>query len=303
MTNESVNTARGLSETARYRVTGMDCSSCAAKIEKAVRSVGVSDVKVSTATQIMTLRMNVPSVRLQEVEYVVSALGYQLDRFDKPTTDGEIDIDDLPKDLAHTTSAYKRALWTVVLLNLTYGVVEMIGGFISGSQALQADALDFLGDGVITFLGLLAIGWKLLWRARSALIQGLFLGALGLGVLASTAYRVLVQHQPEAELMGLLGLIALAVNVAAAVVLIPHRTGDANVRAVWLFSRNDAIGNAAVVLAAGFVWWTGSSWPDLAVASVIASLFMHSAWSIIRDARADLVEAKNASSICCDSRK
>lgn len=292
MTNESGNNAGGLSETARYRVTGMDCSSCATKIEKAVRSIGISDVKVSAATQIMTLQINDPAVWLPEVERVVSDIGYKLDRFDKRATDGEGDIDDLPKDLAHITPAYKRALWIVVLLNVSYGVVEMIGGFLSESQALQANALDFLGDGMITFLGLLAVGWKLLWRARSALIQGLFLGALGLGVLATTAYRVLVQYQPEAELMGLLGLIALAVNVVATVVLIPHRTGDANVRAVWLFSRNDAIGNAAVVLAAALVWWTGSSWPDLMVAAAIATLFMHSSWSIVRDARVDLMDAK-----------
>ena len=173
-----------------------------------------------------------------------------------------------------------------------YGLVEIVGGFLSGSQALKADALDFLGDGLITFLGLLAIGWSLLWRARSALIQGLFLGALGLGVLASTIYRMIVQQQPEAELMGLFGIIALVVNVVAAMVLIPHRTGDANVRAVWLFSRNDAIGNAAVVVAAGLVAWTGTAWPDLAVAVVIAGLFLQSSWSIVRDARNDLREAR-----------
>jgi cation diffusion facilitator family transporter len=178
-----------------------------------------------------------------------------------------------------------------VLLNVGYGLIEMVGGFLSGSQALKADALDFLGDGLITVLGLLAIGWSLVWRARSALIQGLFLGALGLGVLVTTAYRVLVLNQPEAELMGLFGIVALGVNVAAAAVLIPHRTGDANVRAVWLFSRNDAIGNAAVVVAAGLVWWTATPWPDLAVAAVIAGLFLQSSWSIIRDARSDLRQA------------
>jgi cation diffusion facilitator family transporter len=196
--------------------------------------------------------------------------------------------DDLPKDLAHITSAYRRALWIVVGLNAGYGLVEMVGGFISGSQALKADALDFLGDGLISFLGLLAIGWSLAWRARSALIQGLFLAVLGLGVLATTGYRVLVLNQPEAELMGLFGAVALVVNVASAAVLMPHREGDANVRAVWLFSRNDAIGNLAVVVAAGLVWWTETAWPDLAVAFVIAGLFLQSAWSIIRDARADL---------------
>ena len=275
----------------RYRVTGMDCASCAAKIEKAARGVGVEDVKVSTATQIMTLRTQ-PG-RLAEVERAVTEIGYQLDRLDAPRASEASDDDELPKDLSHITPAYKRALWIVVALNVGYGLVEIVGGFLAGSQALKADALDFLGDGLITFLGLLAIGWSLLWRARSALIQGLFLGLLGLGVVASTIYRMFVQLPPEAELMGLFGIVALVVNVLAAAVLIPHRTGDANVRAVWLFSRNDAIGNAAVVVAAGLVAWTGTIWPDLVVALVIAGLFLHSSWSIIRDARADLLEARN----------
>lgn len=283
---DSISTA----EPIRYRVTGMDCASCAAKIEKAARGVGVKDVKVSTATQIMTLRAQ-PG-RLAEVERAVTEIGYQLDRLDAPRASEASDDDELPKDLSHITPAYKRALWIVVGLNLGYGLVEIVGGFLAGSQALKADALDFLGDGLITFLGLLAIGWSLLWRARSALIQGLFLGLLGLGVVASTIYRMIVQLPPEAELMGLFGIVALVVNVLAAAVLIPHRTGDANVRAVWLFSRNDAIGNAAVVVAAGLVTWTGTVWPDLVVALVIAGLFLHSSWSIIRDARADLREAR-----------
>ena len=283
---DSISTA----EPIRYRVTGMDCASCAAKIEKAARGVGVEDVKVSTATQIMTLRTQ-PG-RLAEVERAVTEIGYQLDRLDAPRASEASDDDELPKDLSHITPAYKRALWIVVALNVGYGLVEIVGGFLAGSQALKADALDFLGDGLITFLGLLAIGWSLLWRARSALIQGLFLGLLGLGVVASTIYRMIVQLPPEAELMGLFGIVALVVNVLAAAVLIPHRTGDANVRAVWLFSRNDAIGNAAVVVAAGLVTWTGTIWPDLVVALVIAGLFLHSSWSIIRDARADLREAR-----------
>ncbi|WAP71398.1 MULTISPECIES: cation transporter [Aurantimonadaceae] len=282
-------------ETARYRVTGMDCPSCAAKIEKAARSVGVEDVKVSTATQVMTLRVDDPETRLPEVERAVTGIGYRLDRLDAPSVDAEGDIDDLPEDLSHITPAYKRALWIVVALNVGYGIIEMFGGFLSGSQALKADALDFLGDGLITFLGILAIGWSLVWRARSALIQGLFLGALGVGVLANTVYRVLVQQQPEAELMGLFAVIALVVNVIAVLPLLPHRTGDANVRAVWLFSRNDAIGNAAVVVAAGLVAWTASPWPDLGVAVIIAGLFLQSSWSIIRDARSDLRETSSAS--------
>ena len=194
------------------------------------------------------------------------------------------------KDLAHVTPAYRRALWLVVLLNAGYGVVEIAGGFIAGSQALKADALDFLGDGLITLLGLLAIGWSLAWRARAALLQGLFLGAMGTGVLAGTIYRVVVRQIPEAGLMSVLGALALGVNIAAALVLIPHRAGDANVRAVWLFSRNDAIGNAAVVAAAGLVAWTGTPWPDVVVAFAISGLFLHSSWSIVRDARAELDE-------------
>ncbi|KWV47216.1 cation transporter [Bradyrhizobium macuxiense] len=188
----------------------------------------------------------------------------------------------------HLAPAYRRALWIVVLLNVGYGLVEIVGGFISGSQALKADALDFLGDGSITFLALLSIGWSLRWRARSALLQGLFLGALGMVVLLNAAYRTIMLNQPEADLMGIFGFVALVVNLASAAVLVPHRTGDANVRAVWLFSRNDAIGNVAVVIAAGLVWWTGTPWPDLVVAFVIAGLFLQSSWVIVRDARRDL---------------
>lgn len=189
---------------------------------------------------------------------------------------------------ARASAAYRRALWVVVLLNAGYGVIEMIGGVLSDSQALKADALDFLGDGLITLLGLVAIGWSVAWRARAALVQGLFLGALGLGVIATTAYRVISRVQPDAELMGGFGGVALVVNVAAAMVLIPHRTGDVNVRAIWLFSRNDAIGNLAVVIAAGLVGWTGSAWPDLVAAFAIAALFLHSSWAIVRDAGGDL---------------
>jgi cation diffusion facilitator family transporter len=200
----------------------------------------------------------------------------------------------VPKDLTQATPAYRRALWIVVALNVGMGVAEMIGGFLAGSQALKADALDFFGDGVITLFGLLAFGWSLTWRARAALTQGVFLGVMGIGVIVTTAYRVLVLHTPEADIMGLFGVIALAVNVTAALVLIPHRTGDANVRAVWLFSRNDALGNIAVVMAAGLVAWTGTAWPDLVVAAVIAGLFLQSAWSILKDARRDLRQVEAA---------
>ena len=189
-------------------------------------------------------------------------------------------------------AGYRRALWIVAALNLGYGVVEMAGGLLARSQALRADALDFVGDGLITFLGLAALRWSSRARARAALLQGLFLGALGLGVLASAAWRMLARQQPDAEVMGMLGVVALAVNVAAALVLLPHRGGDTNVRAVWLFSRNDALGNIAVIGAAALVAWTGTAWPDLIVAAVVAGLFLHSAWTIVRDARAKLRGAR-----------
>ena len=287
--------------TARYHVTGMDCASCAAKIEGAARKVsGVSDVKVSIASQIMTLEVDDPAKRLPVVESAITDLGYQLDRMDKPMAsgsehdhdeDGDDDDDRIP-DLSHVTPAYKRALWIVVLLNLGYGIVQIFGSFVAGSQAVQADSLDFIGDGMISFLGLIAIGWGLAARARTALLQGIFLALLGFGVIGSTIYRVFVENEPQTLLMAGFGLVAFIVNVLAAVVLIPHRKGDANMRAVWLFSRNDAIGNLAVVVAAGLVWALNSPWPDLIVAFAVAGLFLQSAWSIIRDARSDLKTAR-----------
>lgn len=269
-----------VSESLRYRVTGMDCTDCVTKIDRTVRSIeGISDVRVSLTSQSLTFRTDEATVRTPQVEDAVTALGYHLERDTGAS---------LP---THLAPSYRRALWIVVLLNAGYGVIELVGGFLSDSQALKADALDFLGDGAITFLGLLAIGWGMIWRARSALIQGYFLGALGLGVLLTTAYRVIVPQTPEAELMTVFGAIALVINIAAALVLLPHRAGDANARAVWLFSRNDALGNLAVVIAAGVVALTGSPWPDLLVAFVIAGLFLHSAWSIITDARRELETA------------
>lgn len=279
------------SDTVRYRVTGMDCSSCATKIEKAARQVpGVVDVKVSIASQEMELRVDDPPSRLPNVERTVTGLGYQIDRLHLANSGDESAL-----GMSHVTPAYKRALWIVVILNAGYGVIEIVGGIIAGSQALKADALDFIGDGLISWLGLIAVGWGLAARAKAALLQGIFLAILGVGVFGATVYRVFVLNLPQAELMGAFGAIALVVNVLAAAVLIPHRAGDANVRAVWLFSRNDAIGNLAVVIAAVLVGWTRTPWPDLIVAAVIAGLFMHSAWNIVRDARSDLARSEGRS--------
>jgi cation diffusion facilitator family transporter len=197
-------------------------------------------------------------------------------------------------DRAENDPGYRRALWLVVALNLGFGVIEVVGGLVAGSQALLADSLDFLGDGTITLLGLLALGWAATARAKIAYAQGLFLLTLDIGVIGVAIWRAMTATAPEAELMGGIGLAALAVNVTAALILSRYREGDANVRAVWLFSRNDALANVAVIVAAGLVAWTDRAWPDLAVAAVIAALFLHSAFEILRSARAELTKSRHA---------
>lgn len=190
---------------------------------------------------------------------------------------------------AETDPAYRRALWWVVILNVGFGFVELVGGFMANSQALKADALDFLGDGSITFVGLLALGWAASTRARVAMTQGLFLGILGLAVIAMAIWRALNAIPPDPELMGGIGIAALIVNVTAALILARFREGgDAQARAIWLFSRNDAINNVSVIAAAGLVFWLDSAWPDIIVAAVIAVIFLQSAWEIIREARGEL---------------
>lgn len=266
--------------TLQFRVEGMDCDDCVRHIERIARdATGTDDVRVSLGAQSLTIkaRDGLSQDMLDDMQREASDTGYII----LPETSSK-------RHSAHQDPAYRRALWIVVLLNAGYGVVEMAGGFLADSQALKADALDFLGDGVITLFGLIAIGWSLAWRARSALIQGIFLGVLGLGVIASTIFRLSDGYIPEASQMGAFAIVALIVNVAAALVLIPHRSGDANVRAVWLFSRNDALGNVAVVIAAGIVAVTNQAWPDLAVAFIIAALFLQSAWSITHNALRDL---------------
>lgn len=191
-------------------------------------------------------------------------------------------------DLALASKRYRRALAWVVALNLGMGVVQLTGGLLGMSQSLKADALDFLGDGLITWIGLLSVSHTPRWRARTAMAQGVFLALLAVGVLAAAVYRAFEQRMPEAGVMTVLGLVGFVVNVAAALILVPHRNGDANVRAVWLFSRNDAIGNLAVVAASGLVYWTRSPWPDLVTAAAIAGLFLASAVEILRTARREL---------------
>jgi Co/Zn/Cd efflux system component len=186
------------------------------------------------------------------------------------------------------STAYKRALWAVIAINATMFLVEMGAGVLSGSQALKADALDFLGDTATYSISLFVIGMPLVWRSRAALLKGLSLGAMGLWVLGSTAHELIVLGLPRAEVMGAIGFLALAANLTSVLLLLRYRDGDANVRSVWLCSRNDAIGNLAVVLAAGGVWATSTAWPDLTVAGIMASLFLYSAIGIVRQALGEL---------------
>ncbi len=179
---------------------------------------------------------------------------------------------------------YKRRLWIVIAINAGMFLVEMSGGALAGSQALQADALDFLADALTYGISLAVIGAPVYVRTRAAMLKGLSLSVMGLWVLGSTAYNVLVLSTPRAEIMGAIGFMALAANVATVLLLLKYKDGDANVRSVWLCSRNDAIGNVAVMGAALAVWVTASKWPDLIVAAAMAGLFLSSSLQIVRQA-------------------
>lgn len=182
---------------------------------------------------------------------------------------------------------YKRRLWLVIALNAGMFFVEMAAGHAARSQALQADALDFFGDAVTYGISLAVIGSSLKTRSIAALAKGVSLLMMGLWVGSSTLYHVLVVGVPKAEIMGSIGLLALGINLASVMLLVRYKDGDANVRSVWLCSRNDAIGNVAVMLAALGVWGTATAWPDLIVAGLMASLFLNSAIQILRQALAE----------------
>jgi Co/Zn/Cd efflux system component len=182
---------------------------------------------------------------------------------------------------------YRHALWTALLINAAMAVVEITWGWRAGSLSLWADALDFIGDAANYGASLAVLSAGLLWRSRLAWVKGWAMAIFGMGVLARAAWAVLNGEPPQAGTMGLVGALALLANVGVAVMLYAWREGDANMRAVWLCSRNDALGNVAVVIAAGAVAVTGSAWPDLAVAAVMAVLALTSARVVIRQARAE----------------
>jgi Co/Zn/Cd efflux system component len=176
---------------------------------------------------------------------------------------------------------YKRRLWLVIAINAVMFIVEMTAGALAGSQALQADALDFLGDTTTYGISLAVIGASLRTRSYAAFAKGISLTLMGVWVLGSTIYHLVVLGLPRAEVMGVVGFLALAANVASVLILMRYKDGDANVRSVWLCSRNDAIGNVIVMIAALAVWGTATKWPALIVAAIMAGLFLWSSFQIV----------------------
>lgn len=194
--------------------------------------------------------------------------------------------------------AYRRILWVALVVNAAMFAVELVGGLSADSVSLLADAVDFFGDAANYGLSLAVIGLGLAWRARAAWIKGLTMGLFGLFVLGRAGWSLHAGAVPEPMTMGVIGALALAANVGVAGLLYAWREGDANMRSVWLCSRNDAIGNLAVMAAALGVFGTGSAWPDLGVAIVMAVLALTAARSVLRQAgtelRAVLPRAGNA---------
>ena len=190
--------------------------------------------------------------------------------------------------------SWRRALWIALAVNAGMFLAEIVAGVAAGSASLQADALDFLGDAANYAISLTVAGMVLTWRARAALLKGASLGLLGMWVLLSTAWHAYAGTLPQAEVMGVVGVLALLANASVALMLYRYRGGDANMRSVWICSRNDAIGNVAVILAAVGVFGTGTGWPDLIVAAIMAVLGISGGWQIVRQAAGELRHAPAA---------
>ena len=188
---------------------------------------------------------------------------------------------------------WRRALWIALAVNGTMFVAEMAAGLAAGSMALRADALDFLGDSANYAISLMVVGMALAWRARAALLKGATLLLFGLWIVAGTGWAALHGSAPEPAVMGTFGVVALVANVAVAALLYRYRTGDANMRSVWICSRNDAIGNIAVLAAALGVAGTGSPLPDLIVALLMAALGIVGGWQVIRAALGELASGRS----------
>ncbi len=185
-------------------------------------------------------------------------------------------------------SRYRKILWIALIVNAAMFLIEIGAGLQAGSLSLLADAVDFAGDAMNYAVSLAVLASALAWRARAAILKAVSMMGFGLYVLGAAVWSVWNGEVPQAMTMGAVALLALLANVAVAWMLYAFREGDANMRSVWLCSRNDAIGNVAVFLAALGVFGTGSAWPDLAVASLMAALALHGGWTVLRQAKDEL---------------
>ena len=183
---------------------------------------------------------------------------------------------------------WRRALWIALAVNAVMFAVEMVAGVAAGSRSLQADALDFLGDSANYAISLGVAGMALAWRARAALVKGWTIIVFGLYVLGSAVWGAFASGTPDPAAMGLVGFVALAANAGIALMLFRFRNGDSNMRSVWICSRNDALGNVAVMLAALGVFGTGTAWPDLIVAAIMALLALTGGFQVVRQASGEL---------------
>ncbi len=196
------------------------------------------------------------------------------------------------------TPAFKRAIWMVIFLNAGMFIVEIWGGQIANSLALFADAMDFLADAATYAISLVVIGMPLVIRAKAAIVKGISLTIMGILVLGGVFYNLFILDVPEYTTMGIIGFMALIANLLSVLILYKFKDGDSNVRSVWLCSRNDAIGNILVMLAAVAVFYTNSALPDLIVAGLMSMLFLSSSYKIIEQARQELKTGVAVGSAC-----
>jgi len=197
-------------------------------------------------------------------------------------------------DASAASPRFRQALWIALIINGAMFLVEFVAGLAAGSVALWADALDFAGDAANYALSLTVLSWGLMWRARAALLKGVAMALFGTVVMARALWAFQQGITPEPLTMGAVGVLALVANAGVALMLYRFRGGDANMRSVWLCSRNDAIGNLAVILAAAGVFGTGSALPDLIVALMMSGLALWSGLLIIVHARRDMADAEQA---------
>lgn len=187
-----------------------------------------------------------------------------------------------------TSARYRRSLWVALAINLGMFLVEIGAGLHAGSVSLLSDSLDFFGDAANYGVSLWVLGLGVAMRARASLAKAVTMGSFGVFILSMAVANFVEGSVPDAPTMGVVGVIALLANLLVAALLYAYREGDSNMRSVWLCSRNDALGNLAVMLAALGVFGTGSGWPDLIVASLMALLSISAAVQIIRHARQEL---------------